>query len=222
MSDRRETFETVDCSIPNCKTCTDIFDDAAVDLNLRDRFIRSSRSLRAISRHNLSNDQLLLLPYRVCGYSFHHRKWYPLNVAQLQLVEVATTAFEELILPQGHKAMLSALIRTETQMPQQGAPENYDLIKGKSRGILILLHGAPGVGKTSTAEALASSLKRPLFTLKIADLGSTSGELRQNLAQILRWTERWNCILLVREADAILARESKSDREGSHITSGMP
>jgi len=222
MSDKRETFETVDCSIPNCKTCTDIFDDAAVDLNLRDRFIRSSRSLRGISRQNLTNDQLLLLPYRVCGYSLHRRKWYPLNVAQLQLVKVATTAFERLILPPGHKEMLSVLFREKNQAPQQDEPENSDLIKGKSRGIIILLHGAPGMGKTSTAEAFASRHKRPFFTIKIADLGSTPGELRQNLAQILRWTERWNCVLLVREADAVLAKVSKSDLERRHITSSMP
>jgi len=63
-----EALETVDCSIPNCKTCTDIFNDAIIDLQLRDMFLRNSRNLKAIHHKQLGEDQLLLLPYRICGF----------------------------------------------------------------------------------------------------------------------------------------------------------
>lgn len=48
-----------------------------------------------------------------------------------------------------------------------------DLVKGKGRGLIILLHGAPGVGKTSTAETIAAYLGRPLMPITCGDLGTT-------------------------------------------------
>lgn len=40
-----------------------------------------------------------------------------------------------------------------------------DLVRGKGEGLIILLHGVPGVGKTSTAECVAEYTGRPLFAL---------------------------------------------------------
>ena len=31
----------------------------------------------------------------------------------------------------------------------------YDIVRGKGKGLIVLLHGAPGVGKTSTAGTCA-------------------------------------------------------------------
>lgn len=40
-----------------------------------------------------------------------------------------------------------------------------DLVRGKGKGVIILLHGVPGVGKTSTAECVAQYTGRPLYAL---------------------------------------------------------
>jgi len=37
-----------------------------------------------------------------------------------------------------------------------------DIINGKGGGMIFLLHGNPGVGKTLTAEASAETLKKPI------------------------------------------------------------
>jgi hypothetical protein len=220
-SNNREVFETVDCSILNCKTCTDIFNDAIIDLKLRDKFLRHSQNLKAMHQEQLGDDQLLLLPYRICGYSLHHRKWFPLNVSLLQEVLEPVDLLEKLVLPEEHRAMLLALIRGQAQKTPQYDDGIMDVVQGKSRGVLILLHGAPGTGKTSAAEAVAASLKKPLLPVRIADLGSVSREIERNLTQFVTLAERWGCILLMREADAILAQRTRSDREGNNITSSM-
>ena len=79
-----------------------------------------------------------------------------------------------------------------------------DFIFGKGRGLLILLHGEPGVGKTATAEAVAQSTRRPLFPISCSDL--TAGwEVEERLEDIFRLAHLWDCVLLLDEADVFLA-----------------
>lgn len=75
-------------------------------------------------------------------------------------VEPDREIFQNLILPEGRTEIVKALVQTHVmQNPEDGkagiAPYFADVIKGKGQGLLILLHGAPGVGKTSTAECVA-------------------------------------------------------------------
>jgi len=96
-----------------------------------------------------------------------------------------------------------------------------DVVHGKDRGVLILLHGASGTGKTLAAEAVAASLKKPLLLVRVADLGSVSREIEQNLTQFVTLVERCGCILLMHDADAILGQRTRSDWEGNNITSSI-
>ena len=211
----------MDCSIPNCRTCTDVLDDAIIDLRLRDKFIRSSRSLKALHRKQLDSDQVILLPYRICGFSLHNRKWYPLNVALLQPM-IESIDLGSLVLPKEQKSMLSALVTAHTSGGRQSNnSKSKDVVENKGTGTVILLHGPPGVGKTLVAEVLSSTLNRPLFTIRVADLGVTAREVEQSVIRYLKLAERWNSILLFRDADAILKRRSlDTDREENSIFSG--
>lgn len=84
----------------------------------------------------------------------------------------------DLVLPKKHKQMVESLV---TMMPLGSKPKGTgsktkiggdrnqdrrnDLVRGKGKGLVILLHGEPGVGKTTTAECVAEYTKRPLFAL---------------------------------------------------------
>lgn len=46
-----------------------------------------------------------------------------------------------------------------------------DLIAGKGQGLLILLHGGPGTGKTLTAESIAEAQEKPLYRVTCGDIG---------------------------------------------------
>jgi SpoVK/Ycf46/Vps4 family AAA+-type ATPase len=139
----------------------------------------------------------------------------------LVAMEQASTGFDDLVLPQQNKEMLSAVVEMQSADTQPTTVDNeLNFVSGKAQGTLILLHGAPGTGKTSTAEAIAARLHRPLFAVRMADLGSTSRELEENLSKFMNLAQRWNCILLLNDADVVVAARSKGDREGNNITTG--
>jgi DNA polymerase III delta prime subunit len=60
--------------------------------------------------------------------------------------EYNTRAFRSLALPEEQRGMLESLVRAHPEDLQFD-----DLVKGKGRGLIFLLHGEPGVGKTLTA-----------------------------------------------------------------------
>ncbi|KAK0612410.1 hypothetical protein B0T17DRAFT_464423, partial [Bombardia bombarda] len=73
------------------------------------------------------------------------------------------------------------------------------------KSLIILLHGAPGVGKTTTAEGVAEIFKKPLFQTTCGDLGTTAKEVETALQTNFALANRWGCILLLDEADVFLA-----------------
>ena len=64
-------------------------------------------------------------------------------------IKFSEAAFESLVLPGEHKELILAL--TESQVSNKDTFD--DVIQGKGKGIVMLLSGPPGVGKTLTAES---------------------------------------------------------------------
>jgi len=91
-----------------------------------------------------------------------------------------------------------------------------DLIDGKGEGLIILLHGVPGVGKTSTAECVAQLCRRPLYPITCANIGLDPEDVEKNLLGPLghfRKAQQWNCIVLLDEADVFLAKRKTDDQD---------
>lgn len=76
-------------------------------------------------------------------------------------------AFNRLVIDPGTKEMLLAAI---TSHGAHSGP-TADLIAGKGQGLLILLHGGPGTGKTLTAESIAEAQEKPLYRVTCGDIG---------------------------------------------------
>jgi AAA+ superfamily predicted ATPase len=98
--------------------------------------------------------------------------------------------------------------------------EQFDLVRDKGKGLIILLHGAPGVGKTSTAECVAESNNVPLLPITCGDLGITAQDVERKLEMNFRLAQAWGCVLLLDEADVFLAQRTSSDLERNAVVSG--
>ena len=152
-ADRRETNEIMPCVTKGCTLCkrSDIFDDSYHDLERRSEFLDNTTLLRylAYGKESLDEEQLRLLPPRVYGYSLLDRTWFPLNIDLMDDVKSSTyNGFDDLVLPGDHKRIMQALVKHHTRgsRPTVGrarAVSDYstDLVKGKGRGLIILLHG---------------------------------------------------------------------------------
>jgi SpoVK/Ycf46/Vps4 family AAA+-type ATPase len=86
-----------------------------------------------------------------------------------------------------------------------------DSIKNKGKGVIILLHGPPGVGKTYSVEYTAMQIRRPLLALTIADIGSGESSIENELTSWFYLAERWKAVLLIDEADIFLERRKHTD-----------
>ena len=116
-------------------------------------------------------------------------------------------AFDALVLGQKQKMLIHSLVcqhaKKETSFD--------DIIKGKGQGLIGLLAGTPGCGKTLTAEAVAEVTHRPLYVLSAGELGITPTSLESTLVRALELAQMWDAVLLLDEAEVFLAKRNSSD-----------
>lgn len=98
---------------------------------------------------SLTIDQLLLCSASLKGYSLKNKKWLTFSIGSVLDIVYSESAFESLVLPEDHKELILALAESQVQHR-----DNFDdVIQGKGKGMIMLLSGPPGVGKTLTAES---------------------------------------------------------------------
>ncbi|KAH8600167.1 ATPase [Bisporella sp. PMI_857] len=165
---------------------------------------------------------LKLTPYhqmlctgRVRGYSLKRKRWLDFFVDFVSDITWNTDAFDHLILPEDDKDLILGF----AELKVQSRDADDDVIQGKGRGVIILLHGPPGVGKTLTAEAVAEDLQVPLHSISSGDFGSNAREVESHLTNILELVARWNAILLLDECDVFLEKRSTHDLDRNRIVS---
>lgn len=234
-ADRREVFDPLPVKRDEDQF-SDVFDDSIIDLDRRNDFVNSTTLLRHqhILDPSLSDDYVMLLPFRIYGYAMLNRKWFPLNINLVSgitpdQVRMTAAGYEDLVLPDGHKKLLQAVVKNQVGDPertssgQEEDPDEFqmDVVKGKGKGLIILLHGAPGVGKTSTAECVAAQLKRPLLPITCGDISTQVKQAEETLQEYCALAHRWRCVLLLDEADVFLAKREKGDITRNGLVSGQ-
>lgn len=209
---------------------TMFIDDDRYDNDLRADFLQKTLLLKERSyREKLPNEALILLPERVYGFSLLDRKWFAFDISLVEDIKNSNQGFDSLVIPEDHKKIVQALVRHHTKGPRITPAEmketdhefSMDIIRGKGKGLIILLHGVPGVGKTSTAECVAAQTRRPLFPITCGDIGSTAEDVENRLNNYFDMAHKWGCVLLLDEADVFLARREKGgDLQRNGIVSG--
>lgn len=201
-----------------------------VDSFLRQRTRRSHYSSQEGPRPeptDLRDEDLVLLPKRMFAYALRERRFLPIDLNFLQPVKCEQGVFENLRILKDYKDIVRGLVashfekkkieRRYVDMATEGPSQ--DLIQGKGRGLVVLLHGVPGVGKTATAEAVAMENQKPLFIITCGDLGLSPYEVERSLTNVFRLAHMWDCVLLLDEADVFLSQRSKQDMKRNALVS---
>lgn len=154
---------------------------------------------------NYISDEIKLTLYPILfGFSFTNKSWNEFFIGNLSDIVYDETAFDTLVLEQDKKDVSKALVL--------GMNSSFtDIIQGKSGGIIFLLHGSPGTGKTLTCESIAELLKKPLYIVSVGELGTDPQTLESRLTKILEICSLWNAIILFDEADIFLEKRTEND-----------
>ncbi|MCB5190201.1 AAA family ATPase [Methylobacillus arboreus] len=116
----------------------------------------------------------------------------------------------KLVLPETHRELLDVLTTDIDVLVD-------DLIEGKSAGNVILCKGRAGVGKTLTAEVYAELTERPLYAIHSGNLGTVPEQINKNLQKIFMQAKRWNCVLLLDEADIFVMQRAANIEQNAIV-----
>ena len=160
-----------------------------------------------LDRTQLTDDQHLICAPFVGGFGFGDKKWGGFAVSRLQQVNFSDEPFHSLVIGPKQKTLIHSLVK---QHSSKGTGYD-DVIQGKGLGLIGLLSGRPGCGKTLTAEALAEVTKRPLYAVSAGELGTEVEKVEKQLNLILELSHRWSAVLLLDEADVFLQERDTKD-----------
>ena len=160
------------------------------------------------AEHEFSEEELLIASPVVLGFAFSEKLWLEFTVSGITEIEWNEGAFSSLVLPDNQKSIVKALVESHTF---QASRNIDDVIQGKGRGLVAVLHGPPGTGKTLTAEGIAELLKCPLYMVSAGELGTNPRELEAELNKILGIAHSWGAVLLLDEADVFLEKRTIQD-----------
>ncbi|KAJ9633333.1 hypothetical protein H2204_007050 [Knufia peltigerae] len=189
-------------------------------------------------------EHLMLFPSRVWGFVLRERRWYLLNIENLKNPVFQENIIDDLVLKDEAKNLIQALSNTHTSTAAEGEPKDdddgdttttttttnnnnnnsfghfsADIIRNKGEGRIFLLHGKPGVGKTSTAECVAESARVPLLAITCGDLGIEPNEVEGALMKWFKLATQWKAVLLLDEADVYLESRMSGDLARNSLVS---
>ncbi|KAL9042371.1 MAG: hypothetical protein Q9214_003802, partial [Letrouitia sp. 1 TL-2023] len=148
-------------------------------------------------------EQALLCPASSPGYSLEQKDWGYFDVDLLKDIEWIPNPTEGLNVNPELKDLMKDLI-----MDHYSRVSYSDIASVKGEGLIFLLHGPPGCGKTFTAELMAEEVKRVLVQISCGDLEREPFKIEKSLEALLKLALQGSGIVLIDEADKFLAKRA--------------
>lgn len=200
-----------------------------------DRFLRfteddvpSPKNHESFARKDEENPYVLC-PERVLVHSLSDNEWYYVAMTRLKQPSWDSKAWKTLVKPHTYanvseKDDIAKSINRIQELAQAHKTltkkdDRMDNFKGKGKGLTFLLHGPPGVGKTMLAECLSEDQERPLYRINLGRL-IAEANWESKIDEIFRQAHSWDAILLVDEAEVILAERTQENMEQSAWVAG--
>lgn len=137
-----------------------------------------------------------------------------LEVDRIRDIAWNEQAFKSLVADEGVKELVLALV-TNHLAPDKGT----DVIQNKGNGLILLLHGSPGTGKTFTAESVAEIARKPLYPVTCGDIGTKPEAVEKYLESVFHLGKIWDCVVLLDEAEVFLEQRTLQDLERNALVS---
>ncbi|CAK7217672.1 hypothetical protein SBRCBS47491_003242 [Sporothrix bragantina] len=163
-----------------------------------------------------SDEEYLIASPLVLGFAFAEKMWLEFTVSSVNEIHWNESAYQSLVLEPKTKDIVKALVESHKY---HAAESIDDVIQGKGKGLVAVLHGPPGTGKTLTAEGISELLKCPLYMVSAGELGTDSRFLESELQKILDICHAWGAILLLDEADVFLEKRNMHDLHRNALVS---
>jgi hypothetical protein len=164
---------------------------------------------------SMSEDDRLYCNHAIGGFAFRQKKWCMFPISDPHPVVWNADAFSKLVMDTKKRNLIHSLVKSHKHGPES----LDDVVAGKGKGLVGLLSGSPGVGKTLTAEVIAEVTKRPLYMLSAGELGTCMDVVEEKLDMVLEMTRQWGCVLLIDEADVFLQERDGLDLERNALVS---
>ncbi|CZT11514.1 related to TOB3 (member of AAA-ATPase family) [Rhynchosporium agropyri] len=155
-----------------------------------------------------TDEEYLIASPVVLGFAFAEKLWLEFTVSGVKKIVWNEGAYDSLVLEDNTKAIVKALVESHKYHPAESID---DVIQGKGKGLVAVLHGPPGTGKTLTAEGISELLKCPLYMVSAGELGTDPRTLEGELQKILDIAHAWGAVLLLDEADVFLEKRTIQD-----------
>ncbi|RDW80487.1 hypothetical protein BP5796_05185 [Coleophoma crateriformis] len=155
-----------------------------------------------------SEEEYLIASPVVLGFAFAEKLWLEFTVSGIKDIVWNEGAYDSLVLENNTKDIVRALVESHKYHPAESID---DVIQGKGKGLVAVLHGPPGTGKTLTAEGISELLKCPLYMVSAGELGTDPRTLEGELQKILDIAHAWGAVLLLDEADVFLEKRTIQD-----------
>jgi hypothetical protein len=162
-----------------------------------------------------TEEELLISSPVVLGFDLSEKCWLEFSVSGLQEIQWDENALHSVLIPDCTKKNLNALISHHLIA---AAKHPASIAERNVKGVNVVLHGPPGVGKTMTGNAIAEHHHRPLYVMHTEDLGLNASSVAQGLSEAVENTRSWGAILLLDAADIYLeAREAHDNHHNSIV-----
>ncbi|KAI0165436.1 hypothetical protein GGR52DRAFT_558701 [Hypoxylon sp. FL1284] len=158
--------------------------------------------------------EIYLFPTQLPGFDLRRKKWVDIEVDRIRDITWNDQAFKSLVADEGMKELILALV-TNHLAPDKGT----DLIQNKGNGLILLLHGSPGTGKTFTAESVAEIARKPLYPVTCGDIGTKPEAVEKYLESVFHLGKIWDCVVLLDEAEVFLEQRTLQNLERNALVS---
>ncbi|KAK3389467.1 cation channel-like protein [Podospora didyma] len=163
-----------------------------------------------------TDEEYLIASPVVLGFAFAEKLWLEFTISGVKEIQWNEGAYESLVLEPKTKDIVKVLVESHKY---HAAESIDDVIQGKGKGLVAVLHGPPGTGKTLTAEGISELLQCPLYMVSAGELGTDSRYLESELQKILDICHAWGAILLLDEADVFLEKRNMHDIHRNSLVS---